>query len=260
MSLNINGLVTTIVRYVDLVSLGKMCGVSKLWNEIASDPNCWKRAIYKEIAFGNDKWIQHCGRDVIKDESPGEDWLSLPLKTIISNFRLIKSVFPDKTPRDSLMLVRLPEGMALKSIDELAKKQGIKLFRQLRSSVSQAIGDKVIQKSRWVLMTKEILPLSEKDRAFSDHQERVKRLASRHLAGYEVPETLEAVICIWSQFMMSKTRLFGGESITYTSCKEIIGDNHMAIGHFTPAGLFVDDLSPRYTSALGVAAIRNLSE
>ena len=49
-------LVLKVFSYLNLATLGSICCVSKQWKQLANDPKLWKVAIYREIAFGNDKW------------------------------------------------------------------------------------------------------------------------------------------------------------------------------------------------------------
>jgi hypothetical protein len=53
--------VLEVFSHLNLAALGTICCVSKEWKRLANDPTLWKIAIYKEIAFGNDKWAQCFG-------------------------------------------------------------------------------------------------------------------------------------------------------------------------------------------------------
>lgn len=48
-------LVLEIFPHLNLATLGTICCVSKAWKQLVNEPILWKKAIYREIAFGNDK-------------------------------------------------------------------------------------------------------------------------------------------------------------------------------------------------------------
>ena len=66
-------------------------------------------------------------------------------------------------------------------------------------------------------MTKDVLPES-RNKSYARQQEMITELAQKNI-GYEVPETLEAVACIFAQYFGSNIRLFN-ELSSYTRCKE----------------------------------------
>ncbi len=166
-------LILEVFSYFDLYTLRNICLVSKAWKRLTNEPILWKIAIYREIAFGNDKWALCFGTDVVKNEDNTEEFSSLPLDDFIADCRKFKSIFPERNARASLMLVRLPKtlngGLTLKSLGELTKKyfpdndRGYKFIRpdiveNLRDKSVENLGDKSIDKSHWVLMTKDVLP------------------------------------------------------------------------------------------------------
>jgi F-box-like len=247
---------------LNLATLGTLCYVRKAWERLANEPILWKIAIYREIAFGNDKWAQCFGTDVVKDEDNREEFSSLPSDDFIADCKKFKSIFPERNAKDSLMLVRLPKtlngGLTLKSLGELAKKYFSAKdtgYRFILSAIIQEQGDKSIDKSRWVLMTKDVLPGS-RDKIYAEQQKMVADLAEKSLISYEVPETLEAAACILSQYFGSNIRLFSNNPWTYTRCKEKLQAYQIVVGGFAPAGLSVN-LTRNYGSdEIGVAALR----
>jgi len=250
-------LILEVFSHLNLVTLGTICCVSKAWKRLANEPILWKIAIYREIAFGNDKWAQCFGVDVVKDEDNREEFSSLPSDAFISDCKKFKNIFPEKNAKDSLMLVRLPKtlngGLTLKNLGELAKKSDTG-YRFIWPAIIQEQGDKSIDKSQWVLMTTDVLPGS-RNKSCGEQQKIVADLAEKSLISYEVPETLESVACIFSQYFGSNIRLFGDNPCTYTRCKEKVQGYQLVVGGFTPAGLRVS----RYNYGndyIGVAALR----
>lgn len=241
----------------NLATLGQICTVSKDWKVLANEPILWKKSIYREIAFGNDKWAQCFGKDVVKDEDREEEFSSLPWKDFIEDCNKFKNIFPEKNAKDTLMLVRIPKtlngGLTLKSLGELARKYFVDNpdgYKSVWNSANVLFG-KTIDKSRWVLMTKDILPGS-KNESYDEQQKIIFDLAGKSLNGYEVPETLEAATCILSQYFLdSKTFLFTNK--IHTFCKETIRNFQISVGAFDSRGLSIHN---DRGVIIGVAALR----
>lgn len=240
-------LVLKVFSHLNLASLGTICCVSKAWKRLANDPILWKIFIYREIAFGNDKWAQFFGPEVVKNEDNREEFSSLPSDDFIADCKKFKSIFPERNVKDILMLVRLPKtlngGLTLKSLGELAKKYFSASdtgYRFICADIIQEQGDKSINKSQWVLMTKDVLPGS-RNKSYGEQQKIVADLAEKSLISYEVPKTLKAVACILSQYFGSNIRLFSDSPRTYIHCQEKVKGYQVVVGGFSPAGLYVSD-------------------
>jgi len=241
--------VLEIFSYLNLATLGTICRVSRRWLQLvnANDSILWKNAIYREIAFGNDKWAQCCGTDVVKGEDNIEEFSSLPLRDFIEDCRKFKRKFPAKRVQDSLMLLRFPKTLngqlTLKSLGELAKKyfsESVAGYGGIWPNILAELGDRPIDQSRWVVMTKDVLPGS-RSKSYSEQQAIVAELAANTLISFEVPGVLESAACILSQFFLdSKTRLFGDNPWTYTRCPEQFQGYQIIVGGFAPAGLHVN--------------------
>jgi len=218
-------------------------------------------AIYKEIAFGNDKWAQCFGKDIVKGEDSREELSSLPWNDFIADCKKFKSIFPKKNAKDRLMLVRLPKtlngGLTLKSLGELAKKyfsDSDTGYEFIWSDIVDELGDKSIDKSYWVLMTKDVLPGS-RNKSYTEQQDIIGKLAQKALIGYEIPDTLAAAICILAQYFDSKMRLFSDNPGTFIRCKDKVKDVQTAVGGFLSAGLNVRN-SYFDNNYIGVAVLR----
>jgi hypothetical protein len=250
-----------IFSYLNLATLGTICRVSRRWQWLvnANDSILWKIAIYREIAFGNDKWAKCFGANVVKNEDTKEEFSSLPLRDFIEDCKKFKKVFTEKNAKDRLMLVRLPKTLngqlTLKSLGELAQKyfpDSDTGYGSI-SSIVHWQGDTPIDKSRWVLMTKDVLPGS-RNKSYAEQQRIVDELAKKTLISYEVPGVLESVACIFSQYFGSNTRLFTDNPWTYTRCKETVQGYQIVVGGFAPAGLCVCNCYGY--DYFGVAALR----
>ena len=110
--------VNQIFSYLNLHELGVSRRVSRIWNQYASTPILWRSAIYREIAFSSKNWAQW-DADLVKDVDMRQEMLSLP-KNIAEELR--RSAFPGKSIRETHVLVRMPKGLTIKKLGELAKK------------------------------------------------------------------------------------------------------------------------------------------
>lgn len=237
--------------------------ISQKWKQLARAPILLQSVIYREIAFTNEQWARCFGGNVVKDEDRKEEFSSLPWHEFIEDCKKFKSIFPEKNALNNLMLVRLPKtfngGLTLKSLRKLAKKYF--LGKDLENSFNwRAIfdrpGENPIDKSRWIAMTKGLLPGS-KNKTFAEQQDIIGKLALIALMGYEIPDTLEAAACLLAQYFDSNTPLIGDASWTYTRCKDEIQDSHPIVGDITLAGFYLETIDNSSHPLIGVAALRN---
>ena len=192
----------------------------------------------------NKKWAQWFGEEVVKDEDPKEEWISLPWN-IAEILGSRCPIFPEKKVMDTHMLVRIPKtlngGLTLKSLGELAKKffsQSDTGYRYICNNIVDDFGDKSINKSCWVLMTKDLLPGSKKKKR-GEQRVLISKLAEKSLISHEVPGTLEFVACVLSQYFDLNIRLFTDHPLIYTRCKEVVRGKRIVVGGFAPSGLVV---------------------
>ena len=129
--------------------------------------------------------------------------------------------FPGKKVHETHMLVYIPttvdeKPLTLNSLGEIAKRYFPTTYAGygcIWEDIVAALGNKAtIERSCWVLMTKDVLPESRR-KNYADQQTMVDALAQRAFATYEVPRALEAAVCILAQYFGShtafKTRVFG---------------------------------------------------
>jgi hypothetical protein len=184
-----------IMSFLDSQSVARSREVSWTWKRAVDDiPGLWQSIIYRELAFGNDKWAQCFGPDVIKDEPVGEDYASLPWREVIEDFRNIKKVFPERKATDCLMLVRLPKtlngGLSINCLGALAKlyfPDNAYGYRAIPCEIVHQLGNQSINESYWVLMTKYVLPTSRIGNFYNSRQA-IAYLTHQSLGGYR--ETL----------------------------------------------------------------------
>ena len=250
--------VTHIFSYLNLHELGVSRRVSKQWNKLAGDQHLWRSAVYREIAFNSKNWADW-NADLVKDVNMRQEMLSLP-KNIAEELR--RSACPGKSIRETHVLVRIPKGLTIKKLGELAKKyfpSNIDGYRYISPSVVDLLRDQPADKSVWLLMTKDVLPGS-RSKSYSEQENIVANFAQTTKVPYQVPTILEAVTCILAEYSRSKNRLFSDSPWTYTRCQvNFLGWQigfQMVVGCFGPDGLYVDDDEYYRNDSFGVAALR----
>lgn len=235
----------------DLKTLSNITLTCKNWCAIAiveKSPSLWKRAVYQELTFNNKSWAAIFGKDVIKQEKIDEDFASLDIKEFVSTYRSIKSVYKVEKPREALFTVRIPKslngGLNLDSLIEVSKKfflvsdvyghRGLNCY-QLAAHLRQT----PIEKSYWVVMTKQLLPGTVK-KTYEEQKEFVEALSKNDLKGFRVAKVLEVATSILAYHFQKKTipeHFLPGK---YTRCEESNGGYQMVVGGLTPYGLNVN--------------------
>ena len=159
------------------------------------------------------------------------------------------------------MLVLIPKTvngkeLTLNSLGELVKtpKNGghATNYGFIRNEIVKEHGNKSIDKSYWVLMTQDVIPGS-RGKSY-DVQKNLIKTFSKTKAEYQVPQALEAAVCIFMKYVSTGTRMYSVNPC-YTRCQENTLGFQLCFGGFTPAGLFVCNFSSDYTM-IGVAGLR----
>lgn len=238
-----------VFSHLNLPSLANTCLVNKEWKRLADKPSLWKTIFYRTVAFGNEKWAKYFGKDVVKDEDNREEFSSLPLNEFISDLQKFKKIFPEKKAKDILKIVRLPKtlsgGLTLKSLGLLSKKyfpNNEMGYKKIPSIIIHLIGDRLIDRSCWVIMLK--FPLrGTRNKDYITQKTIVASLTRKGLIGYKIPELLKATTCILAHYFDSKECLFPRlkwivfEDIPWTSIRCEESDKyglHACVGNFTP--------------------------
>lgn len=243
-----------IFSYLNLHELGVSRSVSKIWYQYASTPVLWKSIIYRKIAFNSENWAQW-DADLVKDVDMTKEMFSLP-NNIAEELR--RSAFPGKNIRETHVLVRMPKGLTIKKLGELAKKyfpENIDGYKYIWSSIIDELGDKPADESVWLLMTKDVLPGS-RNKSYTQQKNIVAKLAETTRVPYQVPTVLEAATCILAEYSRSGNRLFSESPWTYTRCQENFLGYQVIVGGFAPSGLCVINPYGYDYDNIGVAALR----
>jgi hypothetical protein len=249
--------VSLIFSYLNLHDLGVSRRVSKKWMERASQPDLWKAVICRELAFSSKNWAQW-NADIVKGVDFAKEHLSLP-PNIVEELRRSYNAFPGgKSIKETHLLVRMPKGLTLNKLGELAKEyfpNNRDGYRFIGSEIVTELGDKSADEFAWMLMTKEVLPESRR-KNYDQQKKMIEELVKKTGIPYQVPTTLEAATCILADYSRSEKRLFSDSPRTYTRCQESIQGYRVFVGGFAPAGLLVNNSFLHDSDSCGVAALR----
>lgn len=253
-----------IFSYLNSSDLITCCLVSKEWNEFVKEDRekenmLWNAIIYREHAFGKEKWAKYYGDVGIEPPLP---------KNIYEILKSPCQASPGKIVLETHMLALVPEKinerfLTLDNLGELvrAPKQGHKTEYFLLNENVNHHRNESIDKSHWVLMTRNILEGS-RAKSYAEQVEMVVQLSKKAKTDYQVPKALEAAVCIFTKFVETGTRLFRSNSFlwTYTRCQEKNVDLQLCVGGFGAHGLEVVHSRSENVSlnTKGIAALRKL--
>ena len=164
------------------------------------------------------------------------------------------------------MLVLIPERvggqpLTLTSLGSLVKAKGHFLdseagYCYMDPDVTTEQGNVQSGPAHYVLMLKDILPGSI-DKRYEDQQAMVAALATKAGVLYEAPPLLQAVACVYMNYLDSGTRLFGDKPWSYARCQEQVeGRYPIIIGGFSSLGLSVRSCDYDGDDNEGVAVLR----
>ena len=203
--------------------------------------------------FGEAEWKTYFGN--VGEEPP----LPKNLEAILNNpcpFSGDKSV----KVKDTHMLVLVPatvngEALTLNKLQDLIqnpRNKGHKTnYEYYSSSTKSKHGDTSVERSHWVLMTRDLVPDS-KNKTYQEQ----KDLVNQH-EGYGLPGALEAAVCILMEYVSSGFKLFGERPLTCTRCTELVHNQYpVVVGVFGPDGIFVGASGVFGINSCGVAALR----
>ncbi|MBS4168267.1 F-box-like domain-containing protein [Parachlamydia sp. AcF125] len=190
-----------VFSFLNSAQLGRCLRVSTNWKMLANDENLWD-TLLSRIAFGKKQWARYFG-DV--GQVP-------PLPREIH--KVLKNpcpFWPEKKIEETHLLVLIPETLngkplTLATLGELvrAPKEGYAIqFKDIWELVIKEYGHQAAPKSQWVLMTKNPIERSE-----IDQHPLIVPLAKQ----YELPNVLDAAVCIFIRYISSGERIFNAES------------------------------------------------
>jgi hypothetical protein len=212
-------------------------------------------ALMNTTIFGKEQWKQHYG-------DPG-DVPPLP-KELINSLNGPCPIYKGKNFSDTHIVVYIPATinempLTVNRMEELAKSPKSSInpthFDYIWPRLRNEFGKQPIRGGYWLAMIKEPIP----ETLGKTYEEQIAYL-KRHCAGYELPETIDVIICIFMNYVcsgMNQERLFGRMPWRLTRCAEMVGDLQAVVGGFAPDGVdvcyFFYDSSYEF---VGIAPVR----
>ena len=155
-----------------------------------------------------------------------------------------------KQVKDTHLLVLVPEqvngkALTLDYLGELVQQpqnSGYKTkYYYYESGVRDALGSKGSGSSYWVLMTRDVIPVS-RSKSYQDQRKLVADHATRTGLPYELPRVLEVAVVILLHYVKSGKRLYGRDNPqTLTRCSAQDPYDHlMTVGDFFKEGLSIN--------------------
>lgn len=258
-------MILEIFSYLNLQDLCVCRLVNKQWSNFTNTPILWKTAIYREIAFSSKNWAQ-CDSEIAEDIDILKEISTFP-DNIVEELRRSYNAFPGKSIRQTHVLVRMPKGLTINKLANLAKKyfpltdNG---FLKILEPIIVELGDKCIENSVWLLMTRNVIQGSI-DKNYKDQEAIVDVLAKKVQVPYRPPNTIEAITCMVAEYIRSKTRLFigirashlvSGKKI-FTRSQDNIQGMQVFVGDFVPGGFYIY-YGPIFhrDASIGIAVLR----
>lgn len=244
-----------IFSYLNSKELDRCLRVNKTWKVLASDKALWN-ALLSKIVIGQKQWAAYFG-DIGQEPSLPKDIHKILNKPC--------PFWPGKTIEETHMLVLIPEtingkSLTLATFSELVKTpkgdgHTTRYHLLLHASMNK-YKHQATPKSHWVLMTKDVIKEST-DKNYTHQKVFIDQLAKKTKMNYEVPNVLDAVICIYMYYVHHGERLFNTDNTlwTYTRCQEKFEDNQVTVGGFSSDGFMAGSVSFE-GDCIGVAALQ----
>lgn len=246
-----------IFSFLKIEDLVRSQAVNKQWRTLASHESLLNilNQKMKNMFFCQEKWTQYF-RIIERLQPP---------KNIISTLNSPCPIWPGKKIKDTHIPMLIPE-----SID--GEKDILVNFSDLIKVLKDGYGSNISidlelldilrkhhqsQPAHWVLMTKYSIPGS-RNKTYVEQKTLVQDLAQMSKTPYEIPTVLDAVICIYMNFVNSGIRLFNETPENYTRCQPI-DFTGVIIGNFSLKHLNILPFNSfSRNSNIGVAALRKL--
>jgi hypothetical protein len=200
-------MISAIFSNLNVKELARCQRVNKKCREVL-----WN-SITPKIAFGKEQWEKYFG-DVGKEPPLPKDIHKI-LKSPCPFFSG-KTIpfFPGKTVEETHMLVLIPETingkpLNLNTLYELIKtpKEGHAIEKSWHLFSTSEQGNQATPQSHWALMTKDVIKES-RNKSYMLQQDLIAEFNKRTGMNYEVPNALDASICVIMHYVSSKQFLF----------------------------------------------------
>ena len=240
-----------------ILNILKFAGKKEMWiGSQLSKRTIFEQKIYNilisPLAFGKADWAKYFGDVGAVPDIP---------KGMVEILKSQCPFNPGQKVKDTHVLVLIPETVngkpfTLNLLQELIQNPKEKTatdFRFHSQEVKNQLAETPIEKSDWVLMTKDVIPGSR-----NKTYDKQKQLVQEKGAGdYELPSAIEAAASILMHYFKTDEHLYGRHPWTFTRCQETVTEHQwpVAIGDFSRGALYAFSWQ---SSGLvcGVAAVR----
>lgn len=236
--------------------------MSKDWKRLASEESLWA-ALVRRLGFGKNQWETYFG-DV--GEVP-------PLPKNI--FRILSSpcpFWPGKKVEETHILVLIPKTVSGKPLTlvtlgelvERPKKGPAARYKFIAGELINAHGHQATAKAHWAMMTKDVIEGS-RNKSYEEQKTLIAKFTKQTELPYEVPNSLDASICIFMHYFGSKERLFNSDNDNwiFTRCKENFQYFYLwayilcqiKVGGFSSSGLSLGSITIDRDNQAGIAPL-----
>lgn len=213
-------------------------------------------------AFGARDWVQYFGDVGVEPRLPPN--IDEILESPCPIWSGVLGFFGKKI-KETHMLVLIPKMVnenpfTLDSLKELIKhpRGGGKeaMYAYYNEDVGRQYGRISVEKSYWVLITRDILPKTRGKK----YDEQVQEL--RRYADYQVPKALEIAAGVLVEYTKNGKRLLGDSPSTHTQCREMVQrlffqeNRPVVVGGFSSLGLRIGYNAGSEYGSDGLAAVR----
>jgi hypothetical protein len=207
--------------------------LNKQWLKLTKESALWKVFC---VAFDKKRWGIYFGDVGIEPPIPSD---------ITQIFESPCPIWEGKKVKETHLLTLIPqtvngEPLTLKLLGELVQKL-LKGNKTPYSSFNLGdYTDSPAPASHWVLMSREVIPESL-NRSYVDQQALVTNAAQKAQAPYQVPNILDAVVCLFMEYIQSGTCLYRDNPWRWSRCQEKYDKTwQLVFGGFAPEGLYIN--------------------
>lgn len=122
--------------------------------------------------------------------------------------------------------------------------------------VRKKLRDLHVDRSYWVVITKDIIPNSRGE-LYAAQQNLIIEKGSKEY--WQVPSIREAVVCAFAHYAKTGVRILNDNPSTYTRCVEIINGYHTIVGSFSQGSGLNVNISSVFLSNYGIVAVRKFA-
>jgi hypothetical protein len=190
--------------------------------------------------FGKDLWEKHIGEVGVEPplpsniqeilQSPCPFW---PVKRVIETHLL--TLIPKTVNGKPLTLNYLQELVKQPKLGQPTK------YSTYWAEIRKEYGTTPIERSYWVLLTKDVIPGS-RNKSCEAQAQLLKECDQKANASYELPGLLEIATSLLMEYLRTGQCLYSYNPLTSTRCRERVSsdpDMPLAVGNFTSNGLFI---------------------